>query len=202
MFLVSLVLRFFQILWLVLLNHLSCLNVDSKELLRIGAWTGLESLHFDGFKLIGNRYTRFWFKFVIFISLICFRLKGGPDSFKRLMESLVKLANLKELRFINFTSFVLFEYQNIFTAFLSRFEQRLKSFQLSYTDFFTTNQFWTGLSSLHHLNSIELETKNVDLKALRQNLVKISHLKELILVDVRCQNTKTDIKAIKDVLKK
>jgi len=117
------------------------------------------------------------------------------------MESLVKLENLKELRLLNLASFVLFEYQNIFSRTLSRFD-RLKSFHLSYSDFFTTNQFWNGLTSLRHLNSLKLETKSVDWKLLKQNRSRIGELTELVLVDVRCENTAADIKAIKEELKK
>jgi len=180
--------------------HLSCLNVDSKELLRIDAWIGLETLHLEGFKIIGISETALISTFTKHDSDL-FRLKGGPESFRSLMESLVHLENLKELRMINFTSFVLFEYQNIFSASLSRFS-RLRSFQLCYSDFFTTNQFWNGLTSLHQLNSLQLETKSVDLKVLKQNLGRLVDLKELVLIDVKCQNTKADIKAIKHVLRK
>ena len=110
-----------------------------------------------------------WIKCITFQE---FKLIGGVNRFEEFIKQLGLKTKLVQLELINFSSFVTFNYQAVFTKHLNRFKY-LKKLDLSYLNFFLTQNFLNSLFELSpSLTSLKLKIDNFDVNLLKPNLDK------------------------------
>lgn len=158
---------------------LSCNNVDIAELSEISKWSFIKSLSFSDFKLV-----------------------GGVNRFDLFLNELSARTALNELNLSNFNSFLTFDFQAVFTKNLKKFTH-LKKLTLNHLNFCFSSKFCESLVQLAPtLTTLKLKIENIDCKVFSDHLSGFKKFNSLIILEIICKNKESDVKFIKNSLKK
>jgi hypothetical protein len=85
------------------------------------------------------------------------------------MFNLSQTTSINRLEFSNLYSFIIFEYQNIFSTQLSMFTH-LKSLEISFLDFHITQKFLDSLYNLVKLENLTICVKKFDVNLFNKSM--------------------------------